>query len=110
MGARLASIGPLATWWRPEVTTALLHASRRRTLIDLLPQEHRSAIDWDQLSGAVRLELVAKSGGKVGGHNAKAAKGLLARHLLSATSNGAIVAKAAASFTNAEYSARVVTL
>ena len=110
MGARLESTGSLATWWRPEVTSALLHISQRRTLIDLLPQEHRGAIDWDQLTGTIRLELVAKSGGKVGGHNAKAAKGLLARHLLSATSNGATVAKAAASFKNAEYSARVVTL
>jgi cytoplasmic iron level regulating protein YaaA (DUF328/UPF0246 family) len=110
MGARLDSIGSLATWWRPEVTSALLPVSRRRTVVDLLPQEHRGAIEWDQLAGVARIELVAKSGGKVGGHNAKAAKGLLARHLLSATSSGSTVAKAAASFKNAEYSANVVMI
>lgn len=110
MGARLDSIGSLATWWRPEVTSALLQVSRRRTIIDLLPQEHRGAVEWEKLDGAIRLELIAKSGGKVGGHNAKAAKGLLARYLLSAMSGGATVAKAAGSFKNAEYSVRVVAL
>lgn len=110
MGARLDSLGSLATWWRPEVTSALHQVARRRTIIDLLPQEHQAAVEWEQLAGAIRLELVAKSGGKVGGHNAKAAKGLLARHLLLSISGGATVAKAASSFKNAEYSVRVVSL
>jgi cytoplasmic iron level regulating protein YaaA (DUF328/UPF0246 family) len=53
---------------------------RKRLVIDLLPQEHRAAVDLDGLDG-VSLTLVDRSG-KPGGHFAKAAKGELARAIL----------------------------
>ena len=109
MGARLPTLGALASWWRPEVTEALAKVAQRRMVIDLLPQEHRGAIDWTQLPGVIRLELVSKRGGAVGGHNAKAAKGLLARHVLLTTGKGASVAKGASSFRHSDYDVRLET-
>jgi len=56
-----------------------------RVVVDLLPQEHAAALDLAVVAeGAhelVRVRFVERSG-KVAGHDAKAAKGLLARHLL----------------------------
>lgn len=103
MGARLPGYGALSTWWRDDLTAALAAWAKGRTVIDLLPQEHRAAIDWPQLD-AVRIDLVARRGGRVGGHDAKAAKGLLARHLL--TSNGD-VAPMVDSFDHPAYTARI---
>jgi cytoplasmic iron level regulating protein YaaA (DUF328/UPF0246 family) len=50
----------------------------------------------------VRVDLVAKSGGRVGGHNAKAAKGLLARHILTSSKDLKTTIR---SFSNPEYKA-----
>jgi hypothetical protein len=50
---------------------------------------------------------VAHSGGIVGGHNAKAAKGLLAQHLL--ISGDENIARAVKAFSHPEYSAKVTT-
>ena len=105
MGARLAPMGALSTWWRAEVTAALVARARGATVVDLLPQEHRAAIDASVIEGLVRVDLVARSGGTVGGHNAKAAKGLLARHLLGARS-GTLAARVA-SFSHPDYRARI---
>jgi cytoplasmic iron level regulating protein YaaA (DUF328/UPF0246 family) len=56
-------------------------------VIDLLPNEHRAA--WtptpDAYASLRSVTFVEKSG-KVAGHDAKAAKGLLARHLLESKS------------------------
>ncbi len=83
MGASLAPLGRLATWWRPAVTDAIDTWARRRFVVDLLPNEHRAAWAPD---GASRLRGVSVSfverNGKVAGHDAKAAKGRLARHVL----------------------------
>jgi hypothetical protein len=76
-------------------------------LIDLLPNEHRAAINWDLVPTALRVDLVAHSGGIVGGHNAKAAKGLLARHLLLST--GTDIRRTVASFKHPEYSAKATS-
>jgi cytoplasmic iron level regulating protein YaaA (DUF328/UPF0246 family) len=80
MGANLAPLGKLSTWWRADVTAALRATVRKRLLIDLLPQEHRAAVDLGGFDG-VSLTLVDRSG-KPGGHFAKAAKGELARAIL----------------------------
>lgn len=83
MGASLAPLGRLATWWRPAVTEAIGTWARRRFVVDLLPQEHRGAWAPDgpaRVTG-VSVSFVERSG-KVAGHDAKAAKGRLARHLL----------------------------
>jgi cytoplasmic iron level regulating protein YaaA (DUF328/UPF0246 family) len=80
MGANLAPLGKLSTWWRADVTSALRATARKRLVIDLLPQEHRAALDLTGFDG-VSLTLVDRTG-KPGGHFAKAAKGELARAIL----------------------------
>lgn len=107
MGARLAPFGVMAKWWRDDLTEAFASFVQERTIVDLLPQEHRGAFDWDALPRTVRVDLVAKKGGVVGGHNAKAAKGLLARHLLLSTGNK--IAPMVASFTHSDYTAKVAS-
>ena len=105
MSARPAGTGPLAAWWRDDLTDPLLAYAKGRPIVDLLPQEHRAALNTDDIE-VVRIDLVAKSGCKVGGHNAKAAKGLLARHLL--TSRSGDVKRMVDSFSHNEYRARIV--
>lgn len=80
MGAHPAGIGKLSTWWRDEVSAVINRAGRRHVVIDLLPQEHRAAWVPAGVEG-VSIELV-DPGGKPGGHFAKAAKGTLARAIL----------------------------
>lgn len=90
MAARLAPLGLMSTWWRPAVTEAVATWARRRVVVDLLPKEHRAAWQPDRSAFAdlVQVDLVelgASGGARVVGHEAKAAKGLLARHLLLAS-------------------------
>jgi cytoplasmic iron level regulating protein YaaA (DUF328/UPF0246 family) len=80
MGVNLAPLGKLSTWWREMLSVELHRIARRRFVVDLLPQEHRAAIELDGVEG-VSLTLVDPSG-KPGGHFAKAAKGELARAIL----------------------------
>ena len=104
MSGRLNGTGLLAAWWRDDLTDALLATAGPRTIVDLLPQEHRAAIDRDRVP-AVRLDLVTRRGGKAGGHAAKAAKGLLARALLEA---GTVdPARTARAFRHPEFAVRV---
>ena len=105
MGARLSPLGLLSTWWRDDLTDALLAHTKKAPIVDLLPQEHRASIDWSRVDTLVRIDLVSKSGGIVGGHNAKAAKGLLARHLL--LSSGTDFERMVSTFVHSEYTARV---
>lgn len=107
MGARLAPFGAMSKFWNEAVTDALVACVKKKTVVDLLPNEHRAAINWNLLDNVVRVDLVSHSGAVVGGHNAKAAKGLLARHLL--VSANADVRRTVASFTHPEYSAKVTT-
>ncbi|CAB4884010.1 unannotated protein [freshwater metagenome] len=83
MGARLAPFGVLSAWWRTSLSDALNEALAKRVVIDLLPNEHRAA--WvptpDHYRECVRVTFVERDG-KVAGHDAKAAKGSLARHVL----------------------------
>jgi cytoplasmic iron level regulating protein YaaA (DUF328/UPF0246 family) len=97
----------MSKWWRDEITDALVAVVKKKVVVDLLPNEHRAAINWDLLDNVVRVDLVSHSGAVVGGHNAKAAKGLLARHLL--VSQSADLRRTVASFTHPEYSAKVTT-
>ena len=80
MGANLRPLGKLSTWWRDALTVELERIVRRRFVVDLLPQEHRAALVLDGIDG-VSVTLVDPTG-KPGGHFAKAAKGALARALL----------------------------
>ncbi len=81
MSANLAPLGKLSTWWRDELSAVLDRRLRGRFVVDLLPNEHRSA--WKP-GGRVRGVSVGfvDPTGKPGGHFAKAAKGRLARALL----------------------------
>ncbi len=85
MGVNLAPLGLLSTWWRTTVSDVLGHhvALRKRFVVDLLPIEHRAAVVPHGVDG-VSVVLRERSG-RPGGHFAKAAKGELARHLLTAT-------------------------
>jgi cytoplasmic iron level regulating protein YaaA (DUF328/UPF0246 family) len=80
MGANLAPLGKLSTWWRDTLTTEVRRRAGRRVVVDLLPQEHRAALDLTGLDG-VSVTLADRTG-KPGGHFAKAAKGELARAIL----------------------------
>ena len=105
MGARCVPFGLMSTWWREDLTESLVRFLRGRIVVDLLPQEHRAAIDWSAVDNAVRVDLVSRTGGVVGGHNAKAAKGLLARHLL--VSKGTKIGPMVSSFPHDDYIAKV---
>ena len=107
MGARLTPFGTMSKFWNEAITDALAAAVKKKLIVDLLPNEHKAAINWDRLDNVVRVDLVSHSGAVVGGHNAKAAKGLLARHLL--VSTNADVRRTVASFKHPEYSAKVTT-
>jgi uncharacterized protein len=86
MGATLPKLGKLSTWWRPAITAALAEWGGGRFVVDLLPEEHRAA--WRPEPGSLHgvsvrfVEHADPSGARVVGHDAKAAKGRLARHLL----------------------------
>lgn len=88
MGARLAPLGTLSKWWVEAVSDAVNAHCAGHVVLDLLPNEHRAAFraDADTLQLSARVDLVTPDG-KAGGHDAKAAKGLLARHLLTNATN-----------------------
>ena len=83
IGASLEPMGKLSTWWREEISLALNKCCSGAVVIDLLPQEHSAAFVPNEklLGGYFRIDLATKSG-IAGGHDAKAAKGRLARHLV----------------------------
>lgn len=83
MGATLAGPGSLARFWKPRVATALSGHAGSGAVWDLLPGEHRRAVDLAAAGiKAVRVEFRAAGGSGAAGHGAKAAKGRFARHLL----------------------------
>jgi cytoplasmic iron level regulating protein YaaA (DUF328/UPF0246 family) len=80
IGASLAPYGKLSTWWRPVLAEPLTTWAAQRFVVDLLPNEHRAACESAEMRGA-RVAFVERNG-KVAGHDAKVAKGRLARQLL----------------------------
>lgn len=104
MGARLAPLGLLSTWWRDDLTDAFVSHVRKTPVIDLLPHEHKAAFEWEHIPHVIHVDLVSKKGAVVGGHNAKAAKGLLARHLL--LSGSTPLSKTLRSFSHPDYIAK----
>lgn len=86
MNVRLTNLPPLARFWRPSVTEALLERSSRATIVNFLPKEHVASIDMDRvktLRTVIDVHFVATDESKAVGHDAKAVKGELARAVLS---------------------------
>lgn len=78
----LAGVGRLDRFWRPHLAEAL-RARPATTFVDLLPNEHRAAVDLDQLTTRSRKHRFVRTAFTgASGHDAKAVKGELARHLL----------------------------
>jgi cytoplasmic iron level regulating protein YaaA (DUF328/UPF0246 family) len=82
MGARIEPVGLLARRWRSVLGERLNAHLAGRTVIDLLPGEHAAAWAPDPSLDVLRVAFVERNGGAVAGHDAKAAKGRLVRHLL----------------------------
>lgn len=90
VGFALAPLGPLARFWIEPATSALVGASGRRRVWDLLTNEHRRAVDVGAVAPK-RLTVVdfrTADGRGAAGHGAKAAKGRFARHLLHSPGDG----------------------
>lgn len=84
MGARLEPFGMMSRWWKPTLTALFNDLFRGMTVIDLLPAEHAAAWIPDPSLNVVSITFVDRTG-KIAGHDAKAAKGRFARHLLCST-------------------------
>lgn len=87
MGARVAPLGLLARHWRPLIGPHIAALAAPGWVIDLLPVEHRAAIDPAGLGAArrVRVDLLAAGGAggpRAVGHAGKTLRGLLARAIL----------------------------
>ena len=87
MGARLPELGLMSTWWRDQLTAALRPVLEGAIVLDLLPAEHAKA--WvpepEAYRSWIQVRFVREGAGgerRTVGHEAKAAKGLLARHVL----------------------------
>ena len=106
IGASLAPMGKLSSWWRDEISNALNKHCAGAVVISLLPQEHSAALipDSESIKSYLHVDLATKSG-KAGGHDAKAAKGRLARHLLI---NRNDPVKALKSFKDSRFKVRVL--
>jgi uncharacterized protein len=81
----LDGLGNLAGFWREPLSKALANKAKGRVVIDLLPNEHRAALDDEILGGAIErvpVDFVAANGKSAAGHNAKAVKGVVARTIL----------------------------
>lgn len=82
LSAAVPPFGNLAAFWRPVLSPVLNDHLERHTVVDLLPNEHRAAwVPEPERYELVRPTLLTR-GGQPAGHGGKAAKGLLARALL----------------------------
>lgn len=92
LSVSLDGIGKLATLWRGVLSEVLNDAFAGHLVVDLLPAEHAAAWEPDTSRfDHVPVDLVDGDGRRVG-HAAKAAKGALARQLV--TARGAAAAAA----------------
>jgi uncharacterized protein len=82
LSVSLPPLGGLARYWRDILSTTLNDHLARRLVVDLLPHEHAVAWVPDPTRYDHRRVALVDDQGRAGGHDAKAAKGLLARQLL----------------------------
>ena len=83
--ARVDGLGRLDDFWRDAVTDALCAVIGAATLVDLLPREHRRAIDWTRVTArgpVIEVRFQDAGGARAAGHGAKAVKGIVARRLV----------------------------
>jgi len=89
MGAAVAPLGRLATWWRPRLTEALAPHLAGRLVWDLLPGEHAAA--WRPADLRLRRRVTVRfldRDGRTVSHWNKLLKGALVRHLLTERPDG----------------------
>ena len=82
MSARLGRES-MSAFWRSRLSTSLARFANDRVIYDMLPLEHRAALTG--LGSDARLVTVTfthGANGRLAGHDAKAAKGAFARHLI----------------------------
>lgn len=84
--ASLGAFGGVARHWRQHLSPVLDDALDGKLVIDLLPAEHRGAWVPDPSRYDLRRVQIIDDQGRPIGHFAKAAKGRLARELLTARS------------------------
>jgi cytoplasmic iron level regulating protein YaaA (DUF328/UPF0246 family) len=85
MNARIAPLAPLARFWRPHVTEAVIERTRHATIVNFLPQEHAASVNMALLAShrsVIDVHFVAADESRAVGHDAKAVKGELARAVL----------------------------
>lgn len=83
MGASLAPLGKLSTWWRPQVTAALAPRVAGATVWDLFPIEHAAAVSWGHLAPHRRVTVrFVDAADKTVSHWNKLLKGSLVRWLV----------------------------
>jgi cytoplasmic iron level regulating protein YaaA (DUF328/UPF0246 family) len=85
MNVRLTNLPPLARFWRPSVTEALLERTTHATIVNFLPKEHVASVDMERVKtrrNVIDVHFVATDESKAVGHDAKAVKGELARAVL----------------------------
>ena len=82
LSASLPPIGNLAAFWRPALSTVLNDRLAGHTVVDLLANEHRAAWVPEPDRYDLRRPALTFPDGRPAGHGGKAAKGLLARSLL----------------------------
>jgi hypothetical protein len=89
MGANLAPLGKLSTWWRPRLTDALADHLAGRLVWDLLPNEHAAAWRPHDVPTARRVTVrFLDRHGRTVSHWNKLLKGALVRHILTERPSG----------------------
>jgi cytoplasmic iron level regulating protein YaaA (DUF328/UPF0246 family) len=92
LSGSLPPLGRLATFWRPRLSEVLNDHLAGRLVVDLLPREHAAAWTPDPDRYDLRRVTLLDGRGRAAGHDAKAAKGRLARDLLSSEDPGTTLA------------------
>lgn len=83
MNITLPTVGVVGRFLR-EPTTRAIQGYGSGPVVDLLPTEHRSAVDFERLEKSrevITVRFLAAGGAKAAGHAAKAVKGDVARYL-----------------------------
>lgn len=93
LSASLPGLGKLSTWWRPTLSPVLDARLDGCLVVDLLPQEHAAAWRPDPTRYDLRRVRLIGPDGRTAGHTAKAAKGSLARALLTARNPSRVLAE-----------------